>query len=501
MVYGEPSIDDFEFIKPLTSGGFGKVYLGKRKPNANNKSSSCITLTQQQQQQQKDQQIYAIKVMEKNIMVRKNIAHQVIAERDALAVSKSPFVVKLFYSLQSKEHVYLVMEYMIGGDLKSLLHNMFYFEEKTALFYLSEIALALDYLHQHGIIHRDIKPDNMLLSAHGHVKLTDFGLSEINHKITLAEILPTPKAISRNREHHARLQTSSDFGAANSSVTTAATAATANTSLAQNMDVNDARSFKSSTSIDECPFEDRINMEMNCTNNNNNNTNTTNNESVCNKFDSQLAGKDANGNMNGDAKSNGFSYHRTPGQILSLTSNIDFSLNASPEYGRRSSQNENSNLNLIKYIKNKNPFLNNQKHHSHLKHHHRMSAKCKLHHACLYKNRHDASKRVGSHDNITDNSRTVVKKPAGHSPNRIQKDEQDSAASQQRVRSSSASASSVKNHHNQFSLAVDICQRRQTPLRWSKKLSKRKSAFSSIFLQSKSVILKPLLKGKMDAYN
>lgn len=71
-------------------GGFGKVYLGKRKQN---------------KYQQSDQQIYAIKVMEKSVMVRKNMAEQVVAERDALAVAKSPFVVKLFYSLQSKEHI------------------------------------------------------------------------------------------------------------------------------------------------------------------------------------------------------------------------------------------------------------------------------------------------------------------------------------------------------------------------------------------------------------
>lgn len=72
-------------------GGFGKVYLGRRKSDGDKKQS--------------DQQIYAIKVMKKSVMIRKNMAEQVIAERDALAVAKSPFVVKLFYSLQSKENI------------------------------------------------------------------------------------------------------------------------------------------------------------------------------------------------------------------------------------------------------------------------------------------------------------------------------------------------------------------------------------------------------------
>ena len=123
--------------------------------------------------------MYAIKVMKKSEMINKNMVGQVNNERNALALSRSPFCVHLFYSLQSTHSVYLVLEYMVGGDLKSLLSVYGYFDEEMAVFYISEVVLALKYLHSHGIIHRDLKPDNMLLSATGHVKLTDFGLSRI----------------------------------------------------------------------------------------------------------------------------------------------------------------------------------------------------------------------------------------------------------------------------------------------------------------------------------
>jgi serine/threonine-protein kinase greatwall len=76
--------------------------------------------------------------------------------------------------------VFQVMEYLVGGDLKSLLSIYGYFDENMAVFYVAEITLALEYLHSHGIIHRDLKPDNMLLTDRGHVKLTDFGLSRIS---------------------------------------------------------------------------------------------------------------------------------------------------------------------------------------------------------------------------------------------------------------------------------------------------------------------------------
>ncbi|XP_055590107.1 serine/threonine-protein kinase greatwall [Uranotaenia lowii] len=154
-----PSIKDFCILKPISRGAFGKVFLGY-KNNDHNK-------------------LFAIKVMRKSEMINKNMVSQVITERNALALSRSPFCVTLYYSLQTISSVYLVMEYMVGGDLKSLLAMYGFFEESAARFYAAEICLALQYLHRHGIVHRDIKPDNMLVAASGHVKLTDFGLSRI----------------------------------------------------------------------------------------------------------------------------------------------------------------------------------------------------------------------------------------------------------------------------------------------------------------------------------
>ncbi|RNA00410.1 serine threonine- kinase greatwall, partial [Brachionus plicatilis] len=440
MVFGEPSIEDFEFIKPLTSGGFGKVYLARRKhiSKADNKP---------------DKQIYAIKVMEKGVMVRKNMAHQVVAERDALAISKSPFVVKLFYSLQSKEHVYLVMEYMIGGDLKTLLHTLVFFDEKMAIFYLSEIALALDYLHQHGIIHRDIKPDNMLLSATGHIKLTDFGLSEINHKITIMDLLPTPKPQNR-RESMINLRCNS----------------TSNPQLGHREQSHEIRSIKSSVSsmADEV-FEDQSSSGISELNSNSN-----------------LVSK-----MN---EMNKFNYHRTPGQILSLTSNIEFSpyfmsnLDSSPEF-RRKNSNDISNLNLVSFIKNaknRSNTINKNHYHSH-RHQNKHHPQCR--HACIYKlksshhHHHECSRKARN----LDDSLTCQKTSLNHEIR------MNSESKLKRLNQSSLSNS------RQFSAAMDVCQRRQTPLRWSKNLIKRKSLLSKCIAFSSSKTsggYKPWLRGK-----
>lgn len=102
--------------------------------------------------------MYAIKVLSKADLVRKNLTNSVIAERNALAIAHNPFVVKLYYAFQSKHYLYLVMEYLIGGDLSGLLRNLTYFEPDMARKYAAEIVLALGYLHSIGIVHRDLKP-------------------------------------------------------------------------------------------------------------------------------------------------------------------------------------------------------------------------------------------------------------------------------------------------------------------------------------------------------
>ncbi|XP_059828024.1 serine/threonine-protein kinase greatwall isoform X1 [Hypanus sabinus] len=179
-----PSIEDFIIIKPISRGAFGKVYLARKKRT--------------------DSKLYAVKVVKKADLIHKNMVHQLQAERAALALSKSPFIVHLYYSLQSANNVYLVMEYLIGGDVKSLLHIYGYFDEDMAVTYISEVAVALDYLHRHGIIHRDLKPDNMLISNKGHIKLTDFGLSRVtlNREINMMDILNTPSMINPKLDYY-----------------------------------------------------------------------------------------------------------------------------------------------------------------------------------------------------------------------------------------------------------------------------------------------------------
>ncbi|KAJ3673994.1 hypothetical protein LUZ60_005986 [Juncus effusus] len=152
------SIDDFEKMKEISRGAFGKVFLAKKRTTGD---------------------LFAIKVLKKLDMIRKNDIERILAERDILIAVRNPFVVRFFYSFTCRENLYLVMEYLNGGDLYSLLKTVGCLDEKNARIYIAELVLALEYLHSLGIIHRDLKPDNILIAGNGHIKLTDFGLSKI----------------------------------------------------------------------------------------------------------------------------------------------------------------------------------------------------------------------------------------------------------------------------------------------------------------------------------
>nr|CDS28889.1 serine/threonine-protein kinase greatwall [Hymenolepis microstoma] len=171
-----PSISDFVIFKAISSGAYGKVMLGAKKNNTD--------------------QIYAIKIVSKSAMLEKNLVDQVTAERNALAISNCPYIVHLYYSLQTDQYIYLVMEYLIGGDLKSLILLCGYLSELHAALYMAEMSIAVKYLHGNGIIHRDLKPDNVLITAKGHLKLTDFGLSTVRlpRDLNPHDLMNTPSA-------------------------------------------------------------------------------------------------------------------------------------------------------------------------------------------------------------------------------------------------------------------------------------------------------------------
>ncbi|KAL2554824.1 putative serine/threonine protein kinase IREH1 [Forsythia ovata] len=152
------SIDDFEIIKPISRGAFGRVFLAKKRTTGD---------------------LFAIKVLKKADMIRKNAVESILAERDILISVRNPFVVRFFYSFTCRENLYLVMEYLNGGDLYSLLRNLGCLDEDVARVYIAEVVLALEYLHSLRVVHRDLKPDNLLIAHDGHIKLTDFGLSKV----------------------------------------------------------------------------------------------------------------------------------------------------------------------------------------------------------------------------------------------------------------------------------------------------------------------------------
>lgn len=153
-----PSESDFEELKLISNGAYGAVFLVKHKQT---------------------RQRFAMKKISKNNLILRNQVEQVFAERDILSFADNPFVVSMCCSFETKKHLCLVMEYVEGGDCATLLKNIGPLPSDMARFYFAETVLAVEYLHSYGIVHRDLKPDNLLITALGHIKLTDFGLSKM----------------------------------------------------------------------------------------------------------------------------------------------------------------------------------------------------------------------------------------------------------------------------------------------------------------------------------
>ncbi|XP_071489057.1 rho-associated protein kinase 2-like [Diadema antillarum] len=147
------SIHDFQMIKVIGRGAFGEVKVVREKSS---------------------KKVYAMKLLSKFEMIKRSDSAFYWEERDIMAHANSEWIVQLHYAFQDEKYLYMVMDYMPGGDLVNLMSN-YEIPEKWARFYTAEVVLALDAIHSMGFIHRDVKPDNMLLDGTGHLKLADFG--------------------------------------------------------------------------------------------------------------------------------------------------------------------------------------------------------------------------------------------------------------------------------------------------------------------------------------
>jgi serine/threonine protein kinase len=149
---------DFTPLKLLGRGSYGQVCLVRLK--INNK-------------------LYAMKVLDKLLLKEKHQELHTKSERDLMVKVHCPFIVNIKSAFQDQKYLYIISDFMQGGDLYYHLHEKGVLNFEEAQFYISEIVLALEYLHKNNMIYRDLKPENILLDNKGHIKLTDFGLSKM----------------------------------------------------------------------------------------------------------------------------------------------------------------------------------------------------------------------------------------------------------------------------------------------------------------------------------
>ncbi|KAI1211849.1 kinase-like protein [Annulohypoxylon truncatum] len=150
---------DFQILTQVGQGGYGQVFLAQKKDT---------------------KEVCALKVMNKKLLFKLDEIRHVLTERDILTTANSEWLVRLLYSFQDDKNIYLAMEYVPGGDFRTLLNNTGVLSNRHARFYIAEMFCSVDALHKLGYIHRDLKPENFLIDSSGHIKLTDFGLAAGN---------------------------------------------------------------------------------------------------------------------------------------------------------------------------------------------------------------------------------------------------------------------------------------------------------------------------------
>ncbi|KAM9907374.1 hypothetical protein OXX79_000994 [Metschnikowia pulcherrima] len=154
---GKYSLNDFHIMRTLGTGSFGRVHLVRSVHNG---------------------RYYAIKVLKKQQVVKMKQVEHTNDERRMLKLVEHPFLIRMWGTFQDARNLFMVMDYIEGGELFSLLRKSQRFPNPVAKFYAAEVTLALEYLHSHDIIYRDLKPENILLDRNGHIKITDFGFAK-----------------------------------------------------------------------------------------------------------------------------------------------------------------------------------------------------------------------------------------------------------------------------------------------------------------------------------
>jgi protein kinase A len=154
---GKYSLSDFQIQRTLGTGSFGRVHLVRSIHN---------------------NRYYAIKVLKKEQIVKMKQVEHTNDERRMLKLVEHPFLIRMWGTFQDSKSLFMVMDYIEGGELFSLLRKSQRFPNPVAKFYAAEVTLALEYLHAHSIIYRDLKPENILLDKNGHIKITDFGFAK-----------------------------------------------------------------------------------------------------------------------------------------------------------------------------------------------------------------------------------------------------------------------------------------------------------------------------------